>query len=97
MPLAKVRKQIPGRQAGELLFDLFSGRQVEVAGFLVCFVPPIALPEPVVDGDVIRWTFKGGVKVKTPGPDCVVTEIVQSRDQIKFSVGMWATITLELV
>jgi len=46
---------------------------------------------------VIRWTFKGGVKVKTPGPDCVVTEIVQSRDQIKFSVGMWATITLELV
>lgn len=96
MPLVKVRKQVPGKAAAELLFLLFRGEQVEIAGFSVCFAPPIVLPEPVVDGDSIRWTFQGGIRIGTIGPDSVVTEIVQTQSEIRFKVGMWATVILEL-
>lgn len=96
MPLMKVRKQVPGRAASGLLLRLFRGEQVDVGGYSVSFGAPIALPEPVVESDRIRWVFRGGIRIDTPGPDSVVTEVIQTESEIQFRVGHWATIILEL-
>jgi len=40
--------------------------------------------------------FRGGIRIDTPGPDSVVTEVIQTESEIQFRVGHWATIILEL-
>ena len=94
VPSFRYRQQIQSPVPG-LLFDLFHGGSVSIAGRELRLDRP-AVPVPVVDGDCLRWVFPDPVKVSTPGPDSSLREIRQYRDRIEFSVPPWASVVIEV-
>ena len=95
MPSFRYRQQLRSEVPG-LLFDLFHGGKVSVAGRELRLERP-AVPVPVIEADHICWTFPEPVKISTPGPDSKLSEIRHYRDRIEATVWPWATIEIEVV
>ena len=87
----RIQSPVPG-----LLFDLFHGGSVSIAGRELRLDRP-AVPVPVVESDHIRWVFPEPVKVSTPGPDSSLSEIRQYRDKICFEIWPWASVVIEVI
>jgi hypothetical protein len=80
--------------ANALLFDLITGRAVDLGGQEVRLSPG-HIPQPSVVGDCVVWTFEKPVRVSTPGPDARINEIRQYRDCVSFEVWPWADVRIE--